>query len=168
MHCLPVANLWTLFVLYPGTTLAGRKRSRRSSTAFTGFLRPGEAHCRSLGFARDDKGRAVTGLKFRESDGTEELPIRLADFQVINHSPLVIPSEAEGSAVRLARTQKSRESSEGPAVSLTLPRGAWYGGYSTAYQLADERSGQRFVEGQMKTALGAGIRLQFFGEAVEQ
>ena len=35
-----------------------------------------------------------------------------------NHSPLVIPSVAEGSAVRLARMQKSRESSEGPAVSL--------------------------------------------------
>ena len=29
-------------------------------------------------------------------------PIRLADFKVSNHSPLVIPSEAEGSAVRFA------------------------------------------------------------------
>jgi len=37
---------------------------------------------------------------------------------VSNHTPLVIPSEAEGSAVRLAQTQKSRESSEGPALSL--------------------------------------------------
>ena len=74
-----------------------------------GFLRLGEAQCRSLGFARDDKGRAVTYLQFGESDGTEKLPIRLADFQVSNHSPVVIPSEAEGSAVRLAQTQKSRE-----------------------------------------------------------
>jgi hypothetical protein len=70
-----------------------------------GFLRPGEAHCRFLGFARDDKASAVAYLQFRESDGAEELPIRLADFKVSNHSPLAIPSEAEGSAVRLARTQ---------------------------------------------------------------
>jgi hypothetical protein len=27
-----------------------------------GFLRPGEAHCRSLGYARDDKGRTITNL----------------------------------------------------------------------------------------------------------
>jgi hypothetical protein len=33
------------------------ERNRRSSTIFTGFLRPGEAHCRSLGFAR---GRLLT------------------------------------------------------------------------------------------------------------
>jgi hypothetical protein len=56
-----------------------------------------------------NKGRAITDLESRHSDGAEELPIRLAGFQVSNHSPLVIPSEVEGSAVRLARTQKSRE-----------------------------------------------------------
>jgi hypothetical protein len=39
---------------------------------------------------------------------------------VSNHSPLVIPSAAEGSAVRFARTQKSHESSDGPAVSLRV------------------------------------------------
>ena len=32
----------------------------------------------------------------------KKAPIRLADFQVSNHAPLVIPSAAEGSAVRLA------------------------------------------------------------------
>jgi hypothetical protein len=49
-----------------------------------GFLRPGEAHCRSLALlrssGRDDKGRTVTDLYFHESDGTEVLPVRLADF----------------------------------------------------------------------------------------
>jgi hypothetical protein len=33
-----------------------------------------------------------------EPDGKEELPIRLTEFKVSNHSPLVIPSAAEGSA----------------------------------------------------------------------
>ncbi len=65
-----------------------------------------------------DKGRAVTDSNLRESDGAEELSIRRADFQVSNRSPLVIPSEVEGSAVRLARMQKSLGSSGGPAVSL--------------------------------------------------
>jgi hypothetical protein len=54
--------------------------NRGSSNVFPGFLRPGEAHCRSLGCARDDKGRAVTYLQFRESHGAEELPFPLADF----------------------------------------------------------------------------------------
>ena len=40
---------------------------------------------------RDDKARAVTDLQFREPDGAEELPIRLADVEVSHHSPLVIP-----------------------------------------------------------------------------
>ena len=68
---------------------------------------------------RDDKARAVTDLQFRESDGAEELPIRLADVEVSHHSPLVIPSEAEGSAVGLARTQNSLESSGGPVGFLS-------------------------------------------------
>ena len=55
------------------------------SAALPGSLRPGKAHCRSL----------------------SSVPIRLADFEVSNHSPLVIPSVAEGSAVRLARTQNT-------------------------------------------------------------
>ncbi len=70
------------------------------------FCVGGEAHCRSLGLARDDKGRAVTDLQFRESDDAEELPIRLTDDKVSDHSPLVIPSQAEGSAVRLAPDAK--------------------------------------------------------------
>jgi hypothetical protein len=45
--------------------------------------------------------------------------------KVSNRPPLVIPSVAEGSAVRLARTQKSRESSEdlrylSPVLTQTL------------------------------------------------
>ena len=41
---------------YPGRETAG------PSTAIPRFLRPGEAHCRSLGYARDDKARTVTDL----------------------------------------------------------------------------------------------------------
>ena len=59
----------------------------------------------------------MTHLKVCESDREFFCTIRLAEFQVSNHSPLVIPSAAEGSAVRLARTQKFREGSGGPAVS---------------------------------------------------
>ena len=58
---------------YGDSHVSTGERNRRSSTAFTGLLRPGEAHCRSLGCARDDKGRAVTDLQFHESDGKEEL-----------------------------------------------------------------------------------------------
>ena len=85
----------------------------------TRFLRRGEAHCRSLGYARDDKGRTATDLYFRESDGTEELPIRLSESSVSNHSPLVIPSVAEGSAVCLAPTQKNTGGSVVVAVSFS-------------------------------------------------
>src|SRR5271154_965586 len=38
-------------------------------TAFPGVLRPGEAHCRSLDYARDDKGRAVTFREGGDLDG---------------------------------------------------------------------------------------------------
>jgi hypothetical protein len=43
------------------------ERNRRSITAFMGFLRAGKAHRRSLGCARDDKGRVITHLKVHES-----------------------------------------------------------------------------------------------------
>ena len=56
------------------------ERNRRSFTAFTGFLRPGEAHCRSLGYARDDKGRVITHLKVCESDREFFCAIRLAEL----------------------------------------------------------------------------------------
>jgi hypothetical protein len=51
---------------------------------------------------------------------------------------------------------------------LTPLRGVGNSGYSITDQLADERRWQWFVEGQMKTALGAAIRLQFFAEAVKK
>ena len=66
------------------------------------------------------RGGQLLTLQFRESNGAKELPIRLADFKVSNRPPLVIPSEAEGSAVRLARRQQSRENSGGPAVSSAV------------------------------------------------
>ena len=50
------------------------------STAFRGFLRLGEAHCRSLGFARDDKGRAVTHLKVCEWEREFFCAMRLAEL----------------------------------------------------------------------------------------
>ncbi len=62
-----------------------REKNRGILFAFAGFLRPGKAHCRSLGFARDDKGRAVTYLYFRESDGKEKLPIRIDDYNFQTH-----------------------------------------------------------------------------------
>ena len=65
----------------------------------------------ALRFGRDDKGRAVTHLKVCESDREFFCAIRLVELSVSNSPPLVIPSGAEGSAVRLARTQISRESS---------------------------------------------------------
>jgi hypothetical protein len=47
------------------------------STAFPRLLPPGEAHCRSLGCARDDKGRVITHLKVCELDREFFYAIRL-------------------------------------------------------------------------------------------
>jgi hypothetical protein len=44
------------------------------------FLRPGEAHCRSLGSARDDKGSVITHLKVCESDREFFCAIRLVEL----------------------------------------------------------------------------------------
>ena len=60
--------------------------NRGSSNVFPGFLRPGEAHCRSLGCARDDKGRVQGGylhlaiLQSRMAQKNSVLVPRLADF----------------------------------------------------------------------------------------
>ena len=51
---------------------------------------------------------------------------------------------------------------------LTSLRGVGNSGHSITDQLADERRWQWFVEGQMKSALGAAIRFQFFAEAVKK
>jgi hypothetical protein len=51
-----------------------------NKAGFPRFLRTGEAHCRSLDFARDDKGRVVTYLKACESDGEFFCAIRVAGF----------------------------------------------------------------------------------------
>ena len=91
--------IYSLELLLPiGRSWQPRRFTKENFALPSGFLRPGEAH------ALDDKGRMITHLEVRESDGTEELPIRLANLKVSNNSPLVIPSAAEGSAVRLART----------------------------------------------------------------
>src|SRR5580658_6018896 len=41
---------------------------------------PGGAHCRSLGYARDDKGRVITHLNVCESDGHKNLCLLLLLF----------------------------------------------------------------------------------------
>jgi hypothetical protein len=46
---------------------------------------------------RDDKGRVVTYLQLCESDREFFFAIRLAEFKVSNHSPLVIPTGAKRS-----------------------------------------------------------------------
>jgi hypothetical protein len=40
----------------------------------TGGVSAGRAHCRSLGYARDDKGRYITQLILGDSDGSKEFP----------------------------------------------------------------------------------------------
>jgi hypothetical protein len=70
---------------YPGRETAG------PSTAIPRFLRPGEAHCRSLGYARDDKGRVITHLKVCESDREFFLASRRVEYKVSNRTLLVIP-----------------------------------------------------------------------------
>ena len=63
-------------------------------SAFPRYLRPGEAHCRSLGCARDDKGRVITHLKVCDSDREIFLAIRLAEYKVSNRPPLYHPERS--------------------------------------------------------------------------
>jgi len=52
------------------------QRTRRAIHSFPLFLRQGEAHCRSLGYARDDKGKAFTLRKVSDLDGRIERLLR--------------------------------------------------------------------------------------------
>ena len=72
------------------------------------FEEPSGAHCRSLGFARDDKGEGSPSIDGGDWDGRvrcaasleRNLSIRTTKPNESAKSKFVIPSEAEGSAVR--------------------------------------------------------------------
>jgi hypothetical protein len=61
------------------------------STAIPGFLLPGKGHCRSLLLVGMTRGEWLLTYD-SASRIAEELPIRLAEFKVSNHSLLVIPT----------------------------------------------------------------------------